>query len=183
MRCPYCGSSNPRGNRFCGSCGQPLLVRVASVRPNRGVGGRRAVFIGAIVIGLIWAAESWGASQHGPPSTAAPMATVAPVATETVEPTVVPVATPAPSQQYMLAVIQSGQSLSQDDPLVGEFQQALLNLKTMCHANGKQLAGMDVITHDDMAKRGVEESYLSILQHVYDSSLPVVERVGTQPSG
>jgi hypothetical protein len=70
-----------------------------------------------------------------------------------------------------LAVIQNGAYVDPSDPLAAQFGAALDDLSGKCQEPRDRLPGMVIIVHDDMAKRGVSEAHLSILQHV-SASIP-----------
>ena len=76
-----------------------------------------------------------------------------------------------PPIEYKLAAIQSGGYVDPNDPLVAQFGSVLNDLEGKCQESRNQLSGISIIVHNDMAQRGVDESYLSILQHV-DASIP-----------
>jgi hypothetical protein len=106
-----------------------------------------------------------------------------PAATGTAPPpeptwTPAPIAAPTstPTTAYKLAVIQSGYSVLADDPLVEQFRAALAQLATQCQEPRDMLSNYAVVTHDEMTARGVDESYLSILQHV-SASIPASMRL------
>ncbi len=77
------------------------------------------------------------------------------------------------SQPYevMLATIEKQSPVAASDPLVAAFKVQLDLLEPRCVETRGQLSDLAVSTRDIMAKRGVEESLLSILKGVA-SSLP-----------
>lgn len=77
-----------------------------------------------------------------------------------------PTAAATPTVAYELATIQESQYVTPDDPLVGSFRDALAALAPKCQETVPRLSDYTVATHDVMAKAGVEQSYLSILQNV-----------------
>lgn len=48
----------------------------------------------------------------------------------------------------------------------GKYEQDLTALVSNCQESRDHLAGMPVVAHVDMLKKGVDESYVSIIDHV-----------------
>lgn len=105
-------------------------------------------------------------------SPTAPQPTATPVPPTAIPPTLAPRASATPSLAYKLATIEKGTSVAPSDPLVAQMDSALRALRSKCGDTTEELAGYAVVIHNDMAKRGVEEGKLSILQHVADSMPP-----------
>ncbi len=72
----------------------------------------------------------------------------------------------APSVEVRLASVQNQEYAADDDPLVGQFKQQLDMAEPRCTETRLQLADLAVLTHDQLAKSGVQESHLSILADV-----------------
>jgi hypothetical protein len=70
------------------------------------------------------------------------------------------------SPEYKLAVLQTGSYVAPDDDLVGQFGSALDVLGAECQEPRDRLGDIAVLIHDRMQARGIDESYLSILQNV-----------------
>ncbi len=117
----------------------------ATVPARRGTGRRSLKAALAVVVLLLVAAGIAGAvSSAGKKTT-----------TET------------PAQK--LAVIETGQPANADDHLVAQLQTALDELGPKCTDSQDKLAGYATVAHDDMAERGIDEGFVSILQHVRQS--------------
>ena len=66
-------------------------------------------------------------------------------------------------------MVEKGDYVDPDDPVVAQLGSALDKFQTKCDSPRDRLANVMVSMHDRMKDRGVDESYLSILTHVYDS--------------
>src|SRR5579859_6101687 len=76
-----------------------------------------------------------------------------------------------PPIEYKLAVIQTGAYVDPNDPLVGQFATALDDLQSKCTEPRDRLGDFAVVTHTQMGLHGVNETQLSILEHV-NASIP-----------
>ena len=72
-------------------------------------------------------------------------------------------ASPTPTVEYKLAVVQSGGYVGPNDPLVGQLARALDDLAPRCQEDRQTLADMAVRLSQLLAGRGVQETPLSIL--------------------
>lgn len=88
-----------------------------------------------------------------------------------------PVATSGPSSAYMLATLQSGYDIGQDDPLVTQFQNALDSVAPKCQESENRISDYTVATHDILQQHGLDDSYLSILTDVQGS---IPDSIGSQ---
>ncbi len=120
-------------------------------------------------------------------ATAAPSTpTAAPSPTERTRPTLLPASptataargTPTSTVGYKLAVVQVGGYVAPSDPLVARMDAELADLTDKCGDTRERLSDDAIVIHDDLAKRGVTESELSILQHVA-ASIPNGARLAT----
>jgi hypothetical protein len=76
-----------------------------------------------------------------------------------------------PTTAYMLASLDYGSDVSQDDPSVAVMPSALDALTPKCTENESKIGDMTGVIHDELKSHQIDETYLSILQHV-DGSIP-----------
>lgn len=157
------------------------LVAVAVVAcPAKGAAGSRANAatastpnIKAVVQAAVYATFTAAAVTSSSKATivlSPPTLTPTPPAAPRPTPTSV-ATTPTPTLGTMLIVIQTGLPVSPGDPLATQFQGQLDTLAPRCSDTEARLSDFTVATRDVMLKRGVAESYLSILSHV-NASIP-----------
>jgi hypothetical protein len=82
------------------------------------------------------------------------------------------------SPELMLASIQAGHELGQDDALTNQFRAALDSLGPKCKDRRMRLSDFTVKSKELLDEEGIGESLLSILRHV-DASVP--DNFGAQP--
>ena len=85
-------------------------------------------------------------------------------------------ATPEPSTEYKLAVIQEGGHVSPDDPAVTQYASALDRLEEKCPDERERLADYAVRSQQLLEERGIEESVLDILRNARSSIPDEMER-------
>lgn len=87
------------------------------------------------------------------------------------------------SIEYKMVVLERGDYVAPDDPAVAELGRALDKFQTKSDSPRDRLANVAALVHDQMKERGVDESYLSILTHVYDALPDDAHLHGDQISG
>lgn len=75
------------------------------------------------------------------------------------------------SVEYNLAAIQQGKRISQDDPLIARFEQALDRLESKCPEPRQSLAEMGVRGHELLIKEGIKEPLVSTFEN-WRGSIP-----------
>ncbi len=138
-----------------------------------------AVLAGSAVLLLAASACDSDGGQPAPEmATATPEETPAEPSGETPEPTEAEEPGLSDSPELMLASVNAGGEVDEDDPSVDEFRAVLDVLEESCPDDRQEIADLAVSTHQTVTERGLEITLLQMMRDLSENIPPDLADTG-----